>query len=212
MVFVADVIPAELQRIVEFLNGQMDPAEVLAVEVRQFTGQGQTAMVPRVFGQTATAQQKKILAPAQQSLQWDEVRFFGALERDHGQEVAIVGRRIHQWATDKGLQVGWGKGNGSMGSLYLVLQDRSTSLRFASIWTYGRAAIEFGNIRKLAPFSNEEKRHELRQRFNEIGGINLSADAVEKWPSFPLAALTDAAALRQFLSALDWYVEQVKSA
>jgi hypothetical protein len=40
MVFVADVIPPELRRIVEFLNGQMDPAEVLAVEIRQFAGQG----------------------------------------------------------------------------------------------------------------------------------------------------------------------------
>jgi len=28
MVFVADEIPSELQRIVEFLNGQMDLAEV----------------------------------------------------------------------------------------------------------------------------------------------------------------------------------------
>ena len=29
MIFVADVIPPELKRIVEFLNGQMQPAEVL---------------------------------------------------------------------------------------------------------------------------------------------------------------------------------------
>ena len=38
MIFVADLIPPELQRVVEFLNSQMDPAEVLAVEIRQFTG------------------------------------------------------------------------------------------------------------------------------------------------------------------------------
>jgi hypothetical protein len=35
MLFVADRIPAELRRIVEFLNEQMDPAEVLALELRQ---------------------------------------------------------------------------------------------------------------------------------------------------------------------------------
>jgi hypothetical protein len=33
MVFVADEIPIELARVVEFLNTEMDPAEVLAVEV-----------------------------------------------------------------------------------------------------------------------------------------------------------------------------------
>ncbi len=59
MVFVADEIPPELRRIVEFLNEQMDPAEVLAVEIRQFVGQDLRTLVPRVIGQTADAQQKK---------------------------------------------------------------------------------------------------------------------------------------------------------
>jgi hypothetical protein len=38
LLFVADSIPAELRRIVEFLNEQMDPAEVLALELAQFGG------------------------------------------------------------------------------------------------------------------------------------------------------------------------------
>ena len=38
LVLVADEIPPEIRRIVEFLNGQMDPAEVLAIEVKQFKG------------------------------------------------------------------------------------------------------------------------------------------------------------------------------
>ncbi|WP_433968334.1 hypothetical protein [Tunturiibacter gelidiferens] len=36
LLFVADVIPRELRRIVEFLNRQMNPAEVLALELRQY--------------------------------------------------------------------------------------------------------------------------------------------------------------------------------
>ncbi|MDQ3539375.1 MAG: hypothetical protein M3440_01695, partial [Chloroflexota bacterium] len=59
LVFVADAIPPELRRIVEFLNGQMDPAEVIAIEVRQFVGQGVRALVPRVVGQAAAIQQAK---------------------------------------------------------------------------------------------------------------------------------------------------------
>ncbi len=35
LVFVADEIPATLQRLVEFLNEQMPTVEVLAVEIRQ---------------------------------------------------------------------------------------------------------------------------------------------------------------------------------
>ena len=40
MLFVADRIPPELRKVVEFLNVQMRPAEVLAVELRQYQGQG----------------------------------------------------------------------------------------------------------------------------------------------------------------------------
>jgi hypothetical protein len=52
MLFVADVVPPELRRIVEFLNEQMDPAEVLALEIRQY-GKGELrTLVPRIIGQT----------------------------------------------------------------------------------------------------------------------------------------------------------------
>jgi hypothetical protein len=59
MLFVADRIPAELRGIVEFLNKQMNPAEVLALELRQFEGEGVKTIVPTLYGQTEEAQQKK---------------------------------------------------------------------------------------------------------------------------------------------------------
>lgn len=59
MVFVADDIPSELRRIVEFLNEQMAPAEVLALSVKQYTGDDLKTFVPRVIGQTAAAEKKK---------------------------------------------------------------------------------------------------------------------------------------------------------
>ena len=34
MLFVADEIPKDLKRIIEFMNEQMDPAEVLGIEVK----------------------------------------------------------------------------------------------------------------------------------------------------------------------------------
>ena len=44
---------------VEFLNEQMDPAEVLALEVRQYVGKDLRTLVPRVIGQTSEAEQRK---------------------------------------------------------------------------------------------------------------------------------------------------------
>jgi hypothetical protein len=59
LLFVADFIPPELKRIIEFLNAQMDPAEVLGVEIKHYEGQGLKTLVPRIVGQTAEALSKK---------------------------------------------------------------------------------------------------------------------------------------------------------
>jgi hypothetical protein len=55
LVFVADEIPRELARVVEFLNDQMR-AEIRAVELRWFTGEGGViTLSPRVIGETERA-------------------------------------------------------------------------------------------------------------------------------------------------------------
>jgi hypothetical protein len=59
LMFVADVIPDELRRIVEFLNEQMAPAEVLAVEIKQFAGESLKTLVPRVVGKSARAPRER---------------------------------------------------------------------------------------------------------------------------------------------------------
>ena len=55
LLFVADGIPDELTRVVEFLNEQMPRIDVLAVEIKQFQGAIGSMLVPRVIGRTAEA-------------------------------------------------------------------------------------------------------------------------------------------------------------
>ena len=57
LLFVADEIPDELERIVMFLNAQMPNVEVLAVEIKQFKGQHSQTLVPRVIGRIADSSQ-----------------------------------------------------------------------------------------------------------------------------------------------------------
>ena len=42
-------------RLIEFLNEKMADVEVLGLEIKQFKGKGQRAMVPRIIGQTEEA-------------------------------------------------------------------------------------------------------------------------------------------------------------
>lgn len=61
LMFVADEIPVELQTIVEFVNESSREAEILAVEVRQYSGSTSTVLVPRLFGQTSVARHRRRL-------------------------------------------------------------------------------------------------------------------------------------------------------
>ncbi len=97
MIFVADIIPPELQRIVEFLYEQMSPAEVLAVEIKQYAGEDIKTLVPRVVGKTAQSKDTK----PRTKRKWDEESFFTEIESSQGEETARVARIIYEWAKPK---------------------------------------------------------------------------------------------------------------
>lgn len=59
LLFVADELPRELRRLIEFLNEHFSKIEVLGVELRQYVGQGVRALVPRVVGQTELIRERK---------------------------------------------------------------------------------------------------------------------------------------------------------
>src|SRR4051812_25815301 len=112
MLFVADVIPPELKRIIEFLNEQMDPAEVLAIEIRQFTGEGLRTLVPTVIGQTALAQSVKG-ASSTVRRQWDEQSYFAEFDRRNAPGDAEIARKLLEWAEPRVTRIWWGKGQQS---------------------------------------------------------------------------------------------------
>jgi hypothetical protein len=58
----------------------MNQADVIAVELRQFVGQGLRALVLRMVGQTAAAQQAKAAVRSTGKRKWDEVTFSQELE------------------------------------------------------------------------------------------------------------------------------------
>jgi hypothetical protein len=91
MLFVADMIPPELRRIVEFLNVQMDPAEVLALELRQYEGEGLKTLVPIIYGKTEEAQTRK--ASTGPKRQWDEESIFSDMGQRAGSEAVRVGTK-----------------------------------------------------------------------------------------------------------------------
>jgi hypothetical protein len=65
-------------------------------------------------------------------------------------------------------------------------------------------------LMRKPPFDEKAKRLAIITRLNKIQGVFVEPNRVDKRPSFSLAVLTDAAALRQFLSLLDWAVAEIR--
>ena len=208
MVFVADEIPRELQRIIEFLNTQMDPAEVLGMEIRQFQGKGLKTLVPRVIGQTAT---KK---PPRSSRQWDEQSFFDQLDSRWEARDVETARRILRWAQAQSLRIWWGKGK-DYGSFYPMLDVSGASYYLIGLrtgYTTGYIEIEFGRLKDSRQFADESRRAELLKRLNEITGVKLPENAIERYPSIQVPLLREHENLQRFLDTLNWVLEQYRAA
>lgn len=207
MLFVSDEIPPELRRIVEFLNQQMDPAEVLAVEIKQFAGEGLRTLVPRVIGQTAEAEQRK--KPFGERRQWDEASFFNEFEQRGDRTGEAVARSFLAWARERGLRVWWGKGQ-KTGTFVPVLDLSDTSHQPFAVWSSGLVEIYFYWYTLKPPFDDESRRAELLRRLNEIPGVQLPPDAVAKRPSIRLSVLKGHE--EAFLKVFDWYLDEVRAA
>lgn len=206
LLFVADKIPPELQRIVEFLNSQMDPAEVLALEVKQYLGQGLKTLVPTIIGQTATAEQKKG-SGSREKRQWDESSFLQALQSNCGDAEKEVAIKILKWATEHNLRISWGKGKIS-GSFLPSIYYNGRGMSTISVWTDGNLQILFSWMKGNKPFDDEQKRLELLRRVNESTGSSLQPEAINRQPTLKLSIFKNEAVLNQFLESLDWVINE----
>ena len=208
LLFVADLIPPELRRIVEFLNEQMDPAEVLALELKQYVGaDDKKTFVPRVFGQTVQAEQKLKQNGSGRGERWTEARFYEVLADRCGEESVRVARAILEWAKNNMTSVWWGQGRtwGTFGAGITV--GPTTHYPFC-VYTYGRIKIFCRWLRTRPPFSDECKRKELLDRLNGIDGVGLSN---EGQASISLSVLAKSNALEQLLRVLEWVLEEIKA-
>lgn len=212
LVFVADEIPAEMQRVVEFLNEQTDPAEVLAVEIKQYVSQeGLKTLVPRMIGKTAEAQQKKASAMRERR-RWDEVSFFQEFRARLGEEEAELAKTIHTWVQEQEpeLTILWGTGDTYGGFAAQLNQRGRKPYQLFTVDISGKLEISSKNYGLQPPFDSEDKWQELRGRLSSIG-LSLPTDPTEiRTPSLALSTLQDELALKQVLEVFDWIVEEIQ--
>jgi hypothetical protein len=211
LIFAADEIPPQLQRIVEFLNEQMALAEVLAVELPQFVGEGWRTIVPRIVGQTAEAGRTKGAGTGGERYQWDETSFFAALAENAPPQAVATARQILEWVRPRTSRIYWGTGKVE-GSFVPIYYDGAREHRLFVIRTRGSVELYVHVYASKPPFNDPALLDELLQHINAIPGITMPADAFTRQNHVPLEVLAPAPVLAQFFETYEWYLEQIRLA
>lgn len=211
LIFVADVIPSGLLRVIEFLNEHTDPLELLAVEIRQYQNEdGRRTLVPQVYGQTVEAQDRKSAAPRQKR-KWDEGSFLAELRDNHGDGAASVAQRVIEWAMARELEVKYGSGKVD-GSVTLYAHERGLRYPLMSLWTGSEMYAMFDYLADKPPFTEHAKRLELAERLNEMDGVSIPTDEstlAGKEPLLPYARVAEGDNIDRLISTLDWLVDEI---
>lgn len=203
LLFVADEIPSELRRIVEFLNAQMTQAEVLAVEIKQYVGQGLKTLVPRLYGQTAEAERRK----GPRGTRWDSDRFFARLRESSSPEKVALAHQLMDFGKEtSGRTVEWGTGRdrGSF-TARLIVGDERFSL--FSVYTTGEFSLNIGWAYERLAGIGLDVSENYRAKANEKLSVDFARTPWERgWPMGKLSVLlpdnADAfkAIVREFVS------------
>ena len=203
MLFVADQIPPELHRIVEFLNQQMDPAQVLAVEVKRFTHGDRTALVPRVMGQTAEAAARKTVR--RPGRQWDKDSVFSDLSQHVGPRDMEKAKAIFDWIGRNDLRVTYGSGAGT-GSFSAKVQSGGNLHSLFHVYSSGQVEHPFASFK--APFESEERRLALIERLRGVG-LAFTDEQITKRPSMDLEDIAEDR-LEGWLAVWEWMVREIQ--
>ena len=98
-----------------------------------------------------------------------------------------------------------------MGSFFPMFDYQGKKNFLISIWTSGNIEVQFQWMQTRPPFDNEAKRLELLHRLNELPGVSLPSQAINRRPSIALSNLKDAVFLKEFLDIFDWVIQEIKS-
>ncbi|HMN40882.1 MAG TPA: hypothetical protein PKE29_08550 [Phycisphaerales bacterium] len=216
LVFVADEIPRELQRVIEFLNNQMQHAEVLGVEVRRFEGPPGTefrTIVPRVVGQTAEAERRKRPGVVRNPETVSADDLLKLLENAGGPAQRALGERVLQWADHRRLERGGTavqimfRARDAAGEICRVLGLRyeQKDLKPAQ----GILTLRKDMLQRTQAFGSEDRWKDLLKRLGDAtGGHVLRTDG---WfPYIRLDQITPEQ-LEAVLMVMDWAIEEVRS-
>jgi hypothetical protein len=138
----------------------------------------------------------------------NEKEFFEGLQ-NRAPTAANVAKRILDWSRQNFSRVDW-KGSSFVPVLEYGAEFTHNPITVFAVGKVPRVGIKFGRMKNRNGLP-KEKRIELFRRLNDIPGVRLPADSIDKYPNILLSTLANGNALEQFLKAIAWTIEEVKT-
>lgn len=208
LVFVADELPPALRRVIEFLNKQMDPTEVLGVEIKQYVGEGLKTLVPKVIGQSKKPEPINPIPTQREAI--TEQQFWEIFSLNRPADEVRVAKQIIEWSKKAGLPDAFK--SGQKGAVYIpTLRHGDQSFYPFTVSSKGFIALQMRWLKNHAPFDDPATRDELRVQLDGLPGLRVGAAEMAGFPKIRLSTLTDAEHLRRVLRTLDWIIERIRS-
>ena len=126
-----------------------------------------------------------------------------------GADAFVVAHKILDWAKQRDLIISLGQGKRD-GSLIPFQSVGGHWHQVIGLWTSCYVEIQFQYLKSRNSL-DDAQRNELLARLNQVPGINLAQETVNKRPSVRLKTLTDDAVLAKFLQVIDWAFDAIKA-
>ncbi|MFI0796688.1 hypothetical protein ACH4OY_28970 [Micromonospora rubida] len=117
---------------------------------------------------------------------------------------------LEAWATMGGTL---SYGTGGETSCFLMARGKdheAGNIWPAAIYPSGKFEVVFQHLSTRMPFDDLALREELRQRLNQLPGVNIAAAKLALRPGFPLTVLADADAREALVDHLRWFYDQAQ--
>ena len=181
IVFFLEQAPAELKRLVEFLNKQMGTVEVLLVEARQFETNGTRIIVPTLFGFTEQIREIKRKLSSDRDRQavavdWDSFKA-NAQQQGLGEDDIARIRKLYDACVRLRADLAWGRGTvtGSFSPKWRSIGVGSSPF---SVMANGKLELHF------ILFHSSQVAEDFVTTLAESatqGGVLLPKDCMTKW-------------------------------
>lgn len=206
LLFVADVIPKSLLRIIEFLNNQMLNTEILGLEIKQYLSEDHRQIfVPKIVGQTLQASDVK----KAQKREWDQDSFLNEVETVGSIDLRNLAERLMKDAAALGCHIWFGKGS-THSSIVLIYDGPQASTQLISVYPWSKdvhCEIDFQYF--TSPFDTIESQTLLKKMFEEALEISIPASKLKKRPTFLLEKLLDEKKYQKFLETLHFIIDRI---